>query len=93
MERFLAILLTVAGIMSGIILGQATARPAVITLPDTRVAAAAATAPLAPSPTPAAPADDKLTTYQRGQLLAECFKAAPSGQIVLHCIEVINKLP
>lgn len=100
MERLTSVLIPLAALLLGLILGQQTARPVIFPEP---VAVAAATEsvplPAAVAVTVTEPASEKLTPFQRGQLITQCYQ--PSGEVSVHsiphtikpCLEAISKLP
>lgn len=97
MERLTSLLLALAGLLVGLIIGQATAPPATVIASPPGTAASAVAHP----DTGAGGTPGKLTPYERGQLIAACYQAAAdyrnpigngSGSPV-RCIEQINKLP
>jgi uncharacterized membrane protein len=90
MERLTSVLIPLAALLLGLILGQQTARPVVFPEP-TAVVAAASTTELA---------SDKLTPYQRGQLITACYQARmenigtiAQSLVVTPCLDAVGKLP
>ncbi len=90
MERLVLVLVMLAALLVGLVIGQQTARP--FTLPEPTTVAAATTEPVS----------DKLTPYQRGKLITNCYQAAAVYRNPLNaggsgspanCLAEIGKLP
>jgi hypothetical protein len=104
MERLTSVLIPLAALLLGLILGQQTARPVAFPEPTAVVAASNDAVPLPIAAVAVAtvePASDKLTPYQRGQLITACYQAASdyrdavrgSSGSPANCMIEIGKLP
>ena len=87
MDRTVSFLLPLVALLIGLVMGQATARPITITAPA--AVAAASTDP----------GSDKLTPYQRADLITKCYNALAGDAVIAYeltvkpCLSEIRKMP